>query len=622
MAEGATEEAPKELVPHRSIIGRLRNTLIIKRSSSGDQASGQQASGEKEGGNLDKKESMGPAMMRRVRSLQRMVRKPSKEITVTEEQVNRMKETLPPPAPESLDGTGKRDVSLYTTTWNMAFCESPTESTVQYWLPQGYDIYVISLQNCTAFLDLSKTCVNYLKDGEDTYEEFMDFLHVQTDSITQQSNLILLFLVHSSLLAEDVFQRSNLKRQKPSMALTSTYSTSASSLVKGRKREPERRSGGVLIMQFEVFDTVVLVINAQLTKGVGRTRERLSDIRSIVNYVNSIEADHVILMGDMGTEGIDEFDDDDVIKHLKEGNKNGKGWGDDRFTKIVETDEITCVLHQQVTSFHEFEELPINFPPTSVRRVTKDKITQRYLAERFHENYDITALYQKNGRVPAYNERIFFKSISAQHKPGFKAFDTGSCEGVNVSSNVPVFTTFRVGSKEFSIPEEEFIKTIVDDDDLEVITNELQKYAPEDVRQKVEKTRVEKMKSATKLYIEETDEGKGGSATQLIEHEDEDEEEEAELESESPLGEFRPNRLFRPNAGLRRESYVTVFDLLSLPPPPLSQLNAARRQSVQSSISMGPPPPPPVGKEFTPYDSEKEDSLFSDSDEEEDNTKF
>ena len=617
MAETETETEtptePKPLVPKNSFIGRIRGTLVRKKTS--ENGPGME-------GHIEKKSSLNATMMRRVRSLQKMVRGGQKELAITEEHVNRLKETLPPPAPESLDGTGKRDISLYSTTWNMDFCESPTENTVQYWLPQGYDIYVISLQNCTSFLDLSKTCVNYLKDGEDTYEEFMDFLHVQTDSITQQNNLILLFLVHSSLIAEDVFQRPNLKRQKPSVALTSSYSTSVSSITQQKKREPERRSGGVLVMQFEVFDTVVLVINAQLTKGVGRTRERLSDIRSIVNYINSIEADHVILMGDMGTEGIDEFDDDDVIKHLREGNKQGTGWGDDRFIKIVESDEITCVLHEQVKTFAEFAELPINFPPTSVRKVTNEKISQKFLAERFHEEYDIMTLYQRNGRVPAYNERIFYKSLSDQHKPGFKAFATGSCEGVTVSSNVPVFSTFRVGSKEFSIPEEEYLKTLVDDDDLEVVANELQKYAPEDVRQKVEKTRLEKMKSS-KLYLEETDEGKGGSATMLVEHEDEDEEEEAELESVgNERSDSRPNRLFRPNAGLRRESYVTVFDLLSLPPPPLSQRVGARRQSVQSSISMG-PPPPPIGTDYKTYESEKEDSLFSDSDiDDDDDAKF
>ena len=600
MAEGATEETqqPRGL-------RRVFSTLIGRSASQEQSASG---------GGLEHKASRG-TMMRRVRSLQKMVRGQGKELVVTDAHVERLKETLPPQAPESLDGTDKRDVSLYATTWNMDFCESPTEETVQYWLPQGYDIYVLSLQNCTAFLDLSKTCVNYLKDGEDTYEEFMDFLHVQTDSITKQNSLILLFLVHASLVADDVFQRSNLKRQKPAVPLTASRSLSASSFVKGPKRETERRSGGVLIMQFEVFDTVVVVINAQLTKGMGRTRERLSDIRSIISYVKSIEADHVILMGDMGTEGIDEFDDDDVVKHLKEGNREGKGWGDDRFKKIVDADEITCVLHQQVKTFAEFSELPINFPPTSVRKVTNEKVTQRLLAERFHEDYNIMNLFQKNGRVPSYNERIFFNSLSDQHKPGFKAFVTGSCEGVNVSTNVPVFTTFRVGSKEFSIPDEEFMRTMVDDDDLEVITTELQTYAPEEVKDKIKLTKMAKAKSSQKLFLEETGEGQGGSATQLVEHEDEDEEEEAELESLGPgeRSDSRPNRLFRPNAGLRRESYVTVFDLLSLPPPPLSQRVQQHRQSIQSSVSMG-PPPPPLGKEFKSYDSEKEDSLFSDSD--------
>ena len=600
MAEGATEETqqPRGL-------RRVFSTLIGRSASQEQSVSG---------GGLEHKASRG-TMMRRVRSLQKMVRGQGKELVVTDAHVERLKETLPPQAPESLDGTDKRDVSLYATTWNMDFCESPTEETVQYWLPQGYDIYVLSLQNCTAFLDLSKTCVNYLKDGEDTYEEFMDFLHVQTDSITKQNSLILLFLVHASLVADDVFQRSNLKRQKPAVPLTASRSLSASSFVKGPKRETERRSGGVLIMQFEVFDTVVVVINAQLTKGMGRTRERLSDIRSIISYVKSIEADHVILMGDMGTEGIDEFDDDDVVKHLKEGNREGKGWGDDRFKKIVDADEITCVLHQQVKTFAEFSELPINFPPTSVRKVTNEKVTQRLLAERFHEDYNIMNLFQKNGRVPSYNERIFFNSLSDQHKPGFKAFVTGSCEGVNVSTNVPVFTTFRVGSKEFSIPDEEFMRTMVDDDDLEVITTELQTYAPEEVKDKIKLTKMAKAKSSQKLFLEETGEGQGGSATQLVEHEDEDEEEEAELESLGPgeRSDSRPNRLFRPNAGLRRESYVTVFDLLSLPPPPLGQRVQQHRQSIQSSVSMG-PPPPPLGKEFKSYDSEKEDSLFSDSD--------
>jgi len=54
---------------------------------------------------------------------------------------------LPPAVPESIDGTGERDVSLFTTTWNMeGLGAGPTADQVRYWLPLGYDVYVLGLQ--------------------------------------------------------------------------------------------------------------------------------------------------------------------------------------------------------------------------------------------------------------------------------------------------------------------------------------------------------------------------------------------------------------------------------------------------------------------------------------------
>lgn len=76
----------------------------------------------------------------------RLSRMPSNVLEVNEKHIEKLRETLPPLAPDSLDGTGKRDISMFATTWNMNYCEPPSEDVVKYWLPKSYDIYVIALQ--------------------------------------------------------------------------------------------------------------------------------------------------------------------------------------------------------------------------------------------------------------------------------------------------------------------------------------------------------------------------------------------------------------------------------------------------------------------------------------------
>ena len=230
-----------------------------------------------------------------VSSIMDMVQR-KKRVEITNDLLKRTKVALPPEVPEPIDGIGKRDLSTYACTWFMNGTETVVNPGLQkFWLPKGYDLYIIAVQQCKNEDKLAEECLEFLDEGEDTYAVYTQFTTVRAPRSNKENRLAILLLAHKSLLDENVFRTSKLTKKEAYAKLDEDehFNEDDSFLGVFALKNNENETAGAIALQFEIFDSTFVIINVQLASGIGNTKRRLKDLEDIVAATNTLKADHV-----------------------------------------------------------------------------------------------------------------------------------------------------------------------------------------------------------------------------------------------------------------------------------------------------------------------------------------
>ena len=386
-----------------------------------------------------------------VSSIMDMVQR-KKKVEITDDLLRRTKTILPPEVPEPIDGIGKRDLSTYTCTWYMNGTDTVVDPELpKFWLPKGYDLYIISVQQCRNEDRLAQQCLDFLDDGEDSYALYTQFTTVRASPGAREHHLAILLLAHRSLIEENVFKTSKLTKKDvyTEKVEDKRFNDDESFLGVFAMQNNETETAGAIALQFDIFDSTFVIVNVQLASGIGNTKRRLTDLEDIIAAIGTLRADHVLLMGYFGSTFFGDGVGNKLSSYVPLSYKNDDGWGT-RFTTLMKYDEVLEQLIPNVRGMSEFEEMPIHFPPTSGRKIRKPLPKPETMAVMFHNRFNLESLYDyKPKHIPAYSDRIFWKSFDRGLKPCILASVTGTCEGITSSNHVPMFTAFRFGNKSF-----------------------------------------------------------------------------------------------------------------------------------------------------------------------------
>eukprot|EP00924_Labyrinthula_sp_SR-Ha-C_P014561 maker-scaffold_34-snap-gene-1.23-mRNA-1 protein AED:0.41 eAED:0.41 QI:92/1/0.5/1/1/1/2/0/998 len=366
-----------------------------------------------------------------------------------------VEDVLPPMAPPPLQGEGESDISLFTSTFCMQNITTKlTNSAISFWIPVGFDVYVICLQSVKNVSPLGPIFLNHLQSKGSRYQEYMHF--VKSSSSTC---LVTCIYVSSDLVEEKVFERKNVQKIY--------FELDKGALTKGARRRRQvaktlsrKETPLAFSVSIKIFDTSLIVINTQLPSGIGSdgTEQRVQCMEKLIQFHNfQKKADHTLLLGNFNTSLSAELDDDNLRNYMVVDNSIPK-WTKDRFYYLVsEFDEVNTILKEDVQGFEVFSELPVSYPPTAMRvglfsslglqENSSSSLSKATVAQIYHQKFELNQLYKYEGTglIPDYPDRIFFTSSNSALK-NFKPAQNGTLEGVSLNDRVPVFTTFRVGA--------------------------------------------------------------------------------------------------------------------------------------------------------------------------------
>lgn len=311
------------------------------------------------------------------------------------------------------------------------------KTSLNFWLPLGFDIYCLCLQEVKNTAETGSCILSHLQ-SQSTDEhpvEYIEYMHNVTLVEPQKKSrrkLVTYIYVHTTLREESVFHR-----RKLSTLLFETHKPYV--------------SAGAVFVDFKVFDTKVRLVNTLLTKGPGpyARSQRQKEISQLNKEIQkNAFIDQVLLMGDFSfsVANTDGSKLNDMISVINE----PTGWTAERFRPFLEGhDEKSEMLPLQ-----HFNELEITHAPTSrriPRRLDPKSISRLDVAEIFHEDFELDRLYNyTTADLPCYPDRIFYRSEEPHLQHCFVGFKQGTCEGVLLNDRVPVYATFRLGSKELA----------------------------------------------------------------------------------------------------------------------------------------------------------------------------
>ena len=270
--------------------------------------------------------------------------------------------------------------------------------------------------------------MEFLQQNDQSYQVYHQFVHLQDGR--KQTSVVTFIYVHISLVTEDVFAREELQK-----------------ILLGENRD-EACSGGYAVT-FRVFDSRVRIVNFQLTHGLNAQKQRIADLKELLKSLGrSKPCDHTFLLGDFAATNVQEIEDPQLRNFVNVYNSIPE-WNHDRFKFLLQDfDEVATNLKTKVEDFGNFEELEIVFPPTNHRLPNRiEAPSKRTLGELFHPSFDLEMLFSYDNDLPCYPDRIFYKTMQVELESCLKPGKTGTCEGVTLNDRVPVFSTFRIGSK-------------------------------------------------------------------------------------------------------------------------------------------------------------------------------
>jgi len=368
--------------------------------------------------------------------------------------------SAPPPkakpamVPTGLVGEVSDTLSLFVTTWNMAGISVPEASALDAWLPYGFDLYVIALQECKKPSAMDKHVCEHL-GGEEKYESFK--------TVEMGSSTMLVF-------ARQKFFKGGV------LALT-RLNGARKFEIKSKGIMGGATGRGAILVQVLFHNTIMAFLSVVLDGDPGGLATRVSDMEWILRQSGVILPDkhdigtpalhtvqHVFLMGEFG-----------VKLSPKVTDVSGrKAWSVTRWNAVRDLkDDEFAVMMAKVPVLEQFWEEDVSFPPTS-RRVTKpapkasprvrraasvedmDQLVENTTVGRepspsilsmFEHEFDVAELFDakliKKEGLPSWQARIRYRT----HDDYAHLINPGvylSSEMMRLSPNVPVYSTFSV----------------------------------------------------------------------------------------------------------------------------------------------------------------------------------
>lgn len=375
-------------------------------------------------------------------------------------------------------------LALFTSTWNANFAVVDRQE-FDMWLPWNFDLYVIAVQQCKSVKAVHAEIHEYL--GRKSYHAFK-FKEIGPNALF--------------VFAKTVFV-------KAGVLAPSRLNDLVRCEIKGKGLLASNPNGlGAIIMQISFHNTTMAFLAVVLDDAVDGLEKRKQDLdfclkstgvsRSALSEngipeLSSVQ--HVFMMGDFG------FKTKGKVSGAAKATWKGK-WS----TQLLYKNDFEEMV-KAVPDLDEFDELPVNYPPTTRRVVKKDtkkstlppataassnngkskkaggvkdsddddggdedgsfptaKSTKELsinldtppppvrplspsLGGIFEADYAVEGLYDakaiKKEGEPSFQDRIFFRTRD-EFKRLIIAGEAGSCEGMRQSSHVPVHATFRV----------------------------------------------------------------------------------------------------------------------------------------------------------------------------------
>eukprot|EP00924_Labyrinthula_sp_SR-Ha-C_P013114 maker-scaffold_12-snap-gene-10.57-mRNA-1 protein AED:0.01 eAED:0.01 QI:89/0/0.5/1/1/1/2/0/986 len=356
---------------------------------------------------------------------------------------------FPPAPPKRSSATREKEFSFFTTTYSMKGIEGALEpDTVKNWIPSGYDVYFVCVQDCQRVTELGLLIIQALQSGGASYMEYKHFMKTGP-----KVALVTCIYVKAALVGQGEFQRG------PSEKMYFGILHEARGSAGNNRRRSFRRQNvaaaiekdnvsAALILELRIGGKLFKLGNIKLPEGQDKARKREMYLNKLLFAFRRDGPDvHRILLGDFSLCTPKQFEDDDLRNYIDVSNTL-PGWSNPKFEGLLENDELNTVLKEDVKGLRDFGEHEISFPPTShraalLKHAPLPKI-QNYVASFFHENFNLNSLYQYKASkyIPDYPDRILF-SLPNPNAYTLVSATTGTVEAVSVNTRVPVYTIFQ-----------------------------------------------------------------------------------------------------------------------------------------------------------------------------------
>jgi len=255
---------------------------------------------------------------------------------------------VPPGLPVALSRLDM-DASFFVASWDMKGWAIEELQEASKLLPDGFDIYIVGMQNCRSLTEAADACMEYLR----TQGEFTEFSHLMSGEQKLKTSLAMMAFVRSDLVENGQFSMSSVgmvRDRKLSMMplLVDHNSVELSTPGNHKSIKDISANGGAISMRFEFFDTNLLFVNVK--------QSVVGELNEILARVEPESHAHVFMLGDFG---------DDVIEN---------------------TDEL-----EQRLFLESFDRIPMRF--RNARRMvltrSQDKAIRKFLVSDLHGHYEI-----------------------------------------------------------------------------------------------------------------------------------------------------------------------------------------------------------------------------------------
>lgn len=392
---------------------------------------------------------------------------------------------------------------LYTTTWNMGECE-PAQEVMAAWLPPGYDVYSIGLQECMHFDETLAAIQSHLGEG---YVRYTAKIGDTKKSLGYHGYIAIVVFASKPIVDSGKFR---LLEQ-------------ASEHVKRGKNLGVTRAAnkGGVGLPFKWYDTQVALVGCHLTsdskkdgKNVSKVESRDKDVVEIIQHL-SLDYDssnfhfcntshHSFLMGDLnyridsdaptalalvceaaggppaqkqpklqhmtsrqlgkmveerGQVAKEGATKEELIEALKQSDQTSAGTAPQetaaRWGRLMQENDQLTASRREGHVFTGWEEEAVQWPPTYKRKEDAEgEVTDAADLEQLSSCF-VTRLESKEEgelgveRTPSFTDRILWHSLPDM-TDACKCEEYGSCERVTGSDHKPVFASIRLTLPEYT----------------------------------------------------------------------------------------------------------------------------------------------------------------------------